>query len=302
MPIPETTSVEAFERYVGGKCLRRSKGKAWRDIKVWVVAPSRNVDDAVPLPAVSEPFLSWTMSGEVEFCERENDGPWLTNRIKKGSFFLTTGGAPYDCCWESVSPEPFQAMMVFIELPLFQRAMAEVFGADAPYAHLQDFSAFTDDVLDCQMEQLHGELMRREASPLFVQGLAQTIAIHLVRNYAVVNKESRSGSPSLPGFKLKQITDWMTAHLAEEFNLGQLAAKAQLSRFHFTRLFKNATGMSPSRYHLNLRMDVARRLLRETKKGIVDIALDVGYSNPSRFAQLFRRESGLTPSEYRRQR
>jgi hypothetical protein len=33
MPIPETTSAEAFERYVGGKCLRASRGKAWRDIK-----------------------------------------------------------------------------------------------------------------------------------------------------------------------------------------------------------------------------------------------------------------------------
>ena len=49
-------------------------------------------------------------------------------------------------------------------------------------------------------------------------------------------------------------------------------------------------------------MDAARRLLRETKKGIVEVALDVGYNNPSRFAQLFRRETGLPPSDYRRQR
>jgi len=51
-----------------------------------------------------------------------------------------------------------------------------------------------------------------------------------------------------------------------------------------------------------LRINRARQLLRETKKSVIEVALDVGYTNPSHFAQIFRRETGLTPSEYRRQR
>lgn len=94
----------------------------------------------------------------------------------------------------------------------------------------------------------------------------------------------------------------MAANVDEEFNLDRLAAQVGLSKFHFHRLFKRATGVSPSRYHINLRMDVARRLLRETKKSVVAVALEVGYANPSHFAQLFRRETGLSPSDYRRQR
>ena len=111
-----------------------------------------------------------------------------------------------------------------------------------------------------------------------------------------------SGSPSLPGYKLRQITDWLAEHVAEEFNLDRLAAQAGLSKFYFNRLFKSAMGVSPSRCQINLRMDKAKRLLRETKKSVVDVALDVGYANPSHFAQLFRRETGLAPSDYRRQR
>jgi AraC family transcriptional regulator len=61
-------------------------------------------------------------------------------------------------------------------------------------------------------------------------------------------------------------------------------------------------GISPSHYHINLRMDEAKRLLRESKKSVVDVALDVGYANPSHFAQLFRKMTGLSPSDYRRQR
>jgi AraC family transcriptional regulator len=302
MPVPETTSAEAFERYVGGKCLRMGRGEAWRDIKAWIVALPRAAD-TVHLPSVSEPFLAWTVSGQVEFQERENSKqPWLTHRLKKGSFFLTSGGAPYDCRWKALTSEPFEAMSVFIELPLLQRALGEVFGADAPHARLRDVSAFTDAVLNSMMEQVREELMRRHASVLFLQGIAQAIAIHLARNYAETARDLPSGSPSLPGYKLRQITDWMAENIAEEFNLDRLAAQAGLSKFYFNRLFKSAVGVSPSRYHINLRMDEARRLLRETKTSVVNVALDVGYANPSHFAQLFRRETGLSPSDYRRQR
>jgi AraC family transcriptional regulator len=301
MIVPETTSAEAFERYVGGKCLRVGSGNAWRDIKAWIVALPPVVD-TLNLPAVSEPFLAWTVSGEAEFQEREGKNPWITHRLKRGSFFLTSGGAPYDCRWKALGSEPFQSMAVFIALPLLQRAMEEIFGDDAAHARLRDISAFTDAALDSMMEQVHEELMRRKASPLFLQGLAQIIAIHLARNYAETTNESRSGSPSLPGYKLRQITDWMAENVAEEFNLDRLAAQAGLSKFYFNRLFKNAMGVSPSHYHINLRLDAARRLLRETKKSVLEIALDVGYANPSHFAQLFRRETGLAPSDYRQQR
>jgi len=77
MPTPETTSAEAFARYVGGKCLRAGRGNAWREIQAWIVALPRVVD-MLQLPSVSEPFLAWTMSGEVEFQEREGDRPWIT--------------------------------------------------------------------------------------------------------------------------------------------------------------------------------------------------------------------------------
>ena len=301
MSIPETTSAEAFGRYVGGRCLFESRGEAWRDIKAWIFALPPTVE-TVYTPSVSEPFLAWAMSGEVDFQEREDKRPWITHRIKKGSFFLTSGGAPYDVRWKTVTSEPFESMLVFVELPLLQRALEEVFGADAAQAQLRDLSAFTDVALDSLMERLRDELMRRQASPLFVQGIAQAIAIHLARDYGVTLEESRSGSPSLPGYKLRQITDWIAEHVAEDFNLARLAAQAGLSKFHFQRLFKRAVGVSPSRYHINLRMNEARRLLRETKKSVVDVALEVGYADPSHFAQLFRRETGLSPSDYRRQR
>jgi AraC family transcriptional regulator len=175
MPIPETTSAEACWRYAGGKCLFESRGEAWRDIKAWLTALPPAVD-TLHIPSVSEPFLAWTTSGVVDFQERESEQPWTTYRIRKGAFFLTSGGAPYDMRWRAVTPEPVESMQVSIELPLLQRALEEVFGADASQARLRDVSAFTDDALDSLMERLRDELMREQASPLFVQGIGQAIA------------------------------------------------------------------------------------------------------------------------------
>jgi len=109
-------------------------------------------------------------------------------------------------------------------------------------------------------------------------------------------REQRGG---LPAFKLRRVTDLLETHLDEEFSLGRLAREAGVSEFHFCRLFKKTTGFAPSRYFIRMRMEKARRLLRETTKSVIEVGLDVGYSSPSHFAHIFRREVGVAPSDYR---
>jgi predicted RNA-binding protein with PUA-like domain len=60
-------------------------------------------------------------------------------------------------------------------------------------------------------------------------------------------------------------------------------------------------GVHGTVYPLSDAEATARRLLRETTKSVITIANEIGYSNPSHFAQLFRKETGLSPTDYRRQ-
>ena len=299
--MPETTSAEAIDRYAVGRKIAASQGPAWKDVRVTVLALPPSAD-LFTMPAVTEPFIVWTTSGEAETQERENNGPWLTSRVKKGSMFLTAAGAPYDFRYRTLTPEPYEVVLVLLSVPLFNEALREVFGANAANARLRDVSGFEDPRLVPLLQQLKDEAGRPTASRLLVRGVAQAIAVHLARHYTALTGDARGETASLPGFKLRRITDWMAENLAEEFSLPRLAARAGMSEFHFNRLFKRATGVPPSQYQIKLRLDAARRLLRETKKSVITIANEVGYSNPSHFAQLFRKATGLSPTDYRRQR
>lgn len=274
-------------------------GPAWQDLQLSVLALPP-VAKAFTMPATAEPLIAWTTSGEVEAQEREDHGPWFTSRLKKGSLYVTAGGAPYEFRWRALTSEPFDTMLVLISLPVFNQALADVFGADAPHARLRDVSGFEDPPPTALLEPLRVEATKRSASPLFVRSLAQAIAVHLARNYTALTEQARGDSAALPGFKLRRVTEWMAAHLTDPFSLARVAQEAGMSEFHFTRLFKRSTGLPPSRYQIKLRIETAQRLLRETTKSIISVGNEVGYSNPSYFAQIFRKETGLSPSDYRR--
>ena len=91
----------------------------------------------------------------------------------------------------------------------------------------------------------------------------------------------------------------MRAHLAESISVGALAELVELSPFHFSRVFKQATGMSPLQFVTRERIVRAQQLVRETSRSLIEIALEVGYTSPSHFAQVFRRVVGVAPTEFR---
>lgn len=299
-PSPNLTSAETLASYPPGQVLVKSQGPAWRDVQMSVFSLSAQ-EETFDMPAVNEPFIVWIAGGAAQTAERELGGAWVTTDIRPGSLFLTMAGAPYTFRWRRLSDEPLEVVLLLLAMPIFETALQDLYGERAQEAHFRNVSGAEDAALVALMGSLRGELAQSRASALFVSGLADAIAVHLARHYVDVGASQLDGT-ALPAYKLRLVTLWMSDHLAEPFSLGVLAEIAGMSEFHFNRLFKKATGMPPSQYQIKLRMETARRLLRETARSVVDIGNEVGYSNPSHFAQQFRKETGSTPSDYRRQR
>jgi AraC family transcriptional regulator len=300
-PIPDLTSAEGLAAYPPGEMIAASAGPAWRDVQMSVFSLTAAAE-AFEMPAVSEPFIAWVVSGEAQTREREVGGTWLHSHIKPGSLFLTMSGAPYEFSWKRLSPEPVVIILLLLSVPIFDAALGDLYGDRAADAHFRNVSGIEDPKLVALMQNLRDELALPAASALFVRSIAQAVAVHLARQYTDLGDTSKQETSALPSHKLRLVTEWMDAHMAESFSLATLAGIAGMSEFHFNRLFRRAVGMPPSQYQIKLRIDAARRLLRETKISVATISNDVGYSNPSHFAQLFRKETGLSPSDYRRHR
>jgi AraC-like DNA-binding protein len=90
------------------------------------------------------------------------------------------------------------------------------------------------------------------------------------------------------------------ADYGEPLSLSEIAKSAILSRFHFSRVFRAATWVSPGRYLSAVRIYQAKRLLATTTLSVTDISLAVGYNSLGSFTNHFTDSVGTSPSRFRR--
>lgn len=110
-----------------------------------------------------------------------------------------------------------------------------------------------------------------------------------------------TASGRLPEIHLmKRITDNMEHNFAEPYDPVRYADMLNLSVSRFDHLFKQYMGVSPYAYYINLRISNARNLLEGTSLKIKDIATKCGYQDAMYFTQAFKKETGMTPSAWRR--
>jgi AraC family transcriptional regulator len=293
----ERTSAEALERHIPGRLMASSRRLACRDILV-ELSTRRSVQESLVIPAVAEPLIVSIVSGAAIVEEREIDGAWSQHAVEVGDFFLTNAAAPYELRWRSIGADAFTVMHTYVGIPTIDRVADAILGHGHGTIAFRDVSGQKDATLSALLDLLRAEIMaRHEPSTLFITGVAQSLAVHLVRTYR--DSAAHLSRGVLPAVRLRRIIELMEAQRSQEFRLSRLAQEADMSTFHFSRLFKRSTGLAPSQYFIRLRMAEAQRLLRETRRSVIEIGLEVGYASPSHFAQVFRREVGVSPSDYR---
>ncbi|OGV36068.1 MAG: hypothetical protein A2X48_17550 [Lentisphaerae bacterium GWF2_49_21] len=86
----------------------------------------------------------------------------------------------------------------------------------------------------------------------------------------------------------------------ESQNLESAARKAGYSKFHFCRLFKKVTGVTPWTYAVNLKLDKAKELLMNSDVSVKEVALSVGINDPNYFTRIFAKYAGMSPVKYRK--
>ena len=116
-----------------------------------------------------------------------------------------------------------------------------------------------------------------------------------------VSQDLRVPDYDAPEFEqLAAAVRYTETHLSRRLSPGDLADRAGMSPYQLDRRIRRVFGMSTGQWLIKLRMDAAERLLRESKRSIVEVALETGYADQSAFARQFKTSTGLTPRDYRR--
>jgi AraC family transcriptional regulator len=135
--------------------------------------------------------------------------------------------------------------------------------------------------------------------------LVETAAVMLAARLAQAHGDcwSFKAEPArhqLGDVRLRQVLDYIAAHIDRDISLAELAAVACLSVYHFSRMFHASVGMSPQRYLRAMYLKRAKEMLAGGKLSLAQIALASHFSSQASFTRAFRREVSMSPGEYRR--
>ncbi|MEN6669254.1 AraC family transcriptional regulator [Psychrobacter sp. B38] len=124
--------------------------------------------------------------------------------------------------------------------------------------------------------------------------IAHSLLRHSGRTVDTFNLSSRKDS------LLIRAKDYIWANLAEDLSIDAIAAAANMSKYHFIRLFNQQFGLTPYQYVINCRVNLARQYI-ELGFAASRVALDAGFSDNSHLNRHFKRVFGITIKQYQRQ-
>ena len=158
----------------------------------------------------------------------------------------------------------------------------------------------TDSQLLRLLQTLHGDLCSGSpAGSLFGETVGAALALHLARHYSTRSGATRPLTGAVAEGSLRRVLEYIQANLAGDLHLQELAEIADLSTFHFAKLFKRSTGSSPHQFVLQRRLERAKELLRNPHISLSEVSLRAGFADQSHLSNIFRRYVGLTPARFR---
>ena len=99
---------------------------------------------------------------------------------------------------------------------------------------------------------------------------------------------------------IQEVKEYVSLHLSERMSVKELADRVYMSTTHFSRIFKQQTGLSPYEFILISRMNRAKELLHQSDMSISQIAYASGFNSESNFIHSFSRNTGMTPNKFRK--
>lgn len=192
-------------------------------------------------------------------------------------------------------------LLLYVHRKVFDEVSATIFNTDPATISLLPRMGHADPLL----ANLCLEFVQALSQPSLVYDtkymelVTTQFASCLIKNHSTLTLQAPSPIAPPSCEKIERAKTFMKQNLGLDISLDAIADAAGLSTFHFIREFKSQNQVTPYQYLLKMRVENARRLLRQQGYTLADIALECGFSTQSHFTHVFKKMTGLTPKAYR---
>jgi len=231
------------------------------------------------------------------FCRQREGRRTETYPVSAGQFHLSPPDHAAHVGWTADK----RAIAIALEPDFIEQAVGHAFDGDIP--EVRGKAALRDPAVEELMTCLRRSLTdNSRCNGLCLDLVGTSLAIRLFETYGESVKPLAQIRGGLGTNRQRRIVDYIESHLDEDISLAALAAEAGLSPHHFGKAFKTTFGRPPCRYIAGRRVHKAKEMLLADHASITEIALSLGFSSHSHFTDVFRKITGTTPSQFRRNR
>jgi AraC family transcriptional regulator len=205
--------------------------------------------------------------------------------------FVPAGCAYHE--WHQISM-PTRITFLYLDPARFQKP-SNVSAQYTPKALFEDLIVWETAA------KLKGVIERSQCEgTAYSEALAGVLAHELLRLDKDLVQTSPVNRGGLASWQTRAVTSYIEEHLTERIPIIVLARLVHLSQYHFCRAFKQSFGMSPHLYLVHRRIEKGKILLADRATTVTEAGLILGYSQTSSFTVAFRKITGQTPREFRR--
>jgi AraC family transcriptional regulator len=219
----------------------------------------------------------------------KTDGRWKKYFCNKDSFVALSSPGE---CEEMQIHQSLNAIVLHIEPAMIDRMF------ETP-VRFQEQRNFDDDFLKDIFLKVNNEWRSGFVfQQMYCESLLLTAAVHLASRYPMNRKKVFAPKGKLSPGQLKTVIDYVHSFVHMDVSLSALASAANLSAYHFARLFRQTVGVSPYQFVLQIKIDYSKKLMQKQKGSLSDVAYTLNFTDQAHFSNAFKKITGVCPRVY----
>lgn len=275
-----------------------SRSLGWRALLLDVHSGVRSHEPYVCTPT-RDPRIGVSLSGRYS-CEVLINRQWRRDEHGPGTVMVHRVGEVTPHRWPRPRDADFRLALVYIPATLFHEAADHFRRAGQESLRPQFRAEVARDEAISNVVLSLVRSMEIGMDDMYAQDTAAWLCTHLLTHHASQRfSGTRRRSFAVHERRVNRAIEYMRHNYAEQLSLDVLAGLAFVSKFHFTRVFKEITGSTPHQYLTQIRLTHAARLLQETDMPIGVVGLTSGFHRPTYFSNAFRARYGMSPNAFR---